>query len=248
MKSVTISRTVIIEDEEETTSVTVDGVPVEIKSSPIEKQSFSGVFGNFHFGEEKNFPEFAQYPAFNELKQSWAFGFSFLEGANYRTANIALLNGSNGFWTKLDLKHFPAIGEPPEEGMDVVVIAPFVPRIADGGIRFGQQYTAEVQALKIANMISLNAGVTRSVIYERHLFWKWCGSGFIKGAANLLLESFVAEIRDSSPIAYPIVSFLLKGALDFGWTELQKKKMNWPFETAPGYVVDEFRVGLSFEF
>ena len=205
--------------------------------SPIEKLSFSGIFANFQFDElgstevEKNEP----HQAYNQLGKSYAFGLTSLEGGNYKAVNIALLNGGGSFWTKLDLLHYKARATPIE------------PRIADG-IRFADKYIAEISAFKVADLVSLNVGVSRSVVHERFLFGKWCGSMTIKEAADGLLGMFVSEIRNSSPLAYPVVNFLLQGALDFGFTELQKKRTTWPFLSPAGYIYDEFRIGLTFEF
>jgi hypothetical protein len=220
-------------------------------NSPIEKFSFSGIIWNFQFSEHSTSEDelpFQPYPAYNQLNENHSFGFISLEGANYKAVNVALLNGGAIFWTQLDLVYFPEyVGyEPPEPF--VVEPEPIKPHISDGGTRFADKYIAEINAFKIANTINLNVGVARSVIYERFLFGKWCGSMLMKGIANGLLSSFVGEIRTSSPLAYPVVNFLLRGALDFGFTELQRKKMNFPFASSAGYIYDEFRIGLSFEF
>ena len=225
-------------------------------TSSIEKLTFLGIFVNFQFDELLSHTEvdplpgsYPPYPAYNELSKSYAFGFAYWGGANYKAVNIALLNGGDIFWTKLGLKHYPEHDPPDLSPSPITPPASIEPRIADG-IRFADKYVAEIHAFKVVDIISLNVGVSRSVIYERHLFGKWVGSSFlVKGVANGLLDIFVERIRHSSALAYPVASFLLKGALDFGFTELQRRKsMNWPFSAPPGYIYDEFHIGLGFEF
>jgi len=223
------------------------------KPSPIEKVKFSGLFFNHQGGfwdvQTDDAPDYTPYSAHNKLGKSWAFGLSSLKGANYKACNIALLNGEDIFWTKLDLKHFPEYAYEPNPDLPYPPKpASIEPRIADG-IRFGNRYVAEINAFKIANVVSLNVGASRSVVYERLKFGKWCGSMIVKEFADGLLEGFVGEIRKSSPIAYPIAKFLLQGALDFGFSELQRRNSaNWPFNAPVGYVYDEFRFGLGFQF
>ncbi len=220
---------------------------IDTTSSTIQNMTFSGLFFNYQFdkfGKSDAFePEELIYSPKNKLEKTFSVGLSSLDGASYKSINITLLNGISTGWTKLDLKHYPQkdLTSTPNELISVE------PRIADG-IRFMNKYTAEIDAFKIANTMGLTLAATRSVIYERYLFWKHSGSMIIKSIASGVLNTFLADIRLSSPNIYPVVNFLLNSALDFGFSELQKKKMNWPFNSVPGYIYDEFRVGLNFEF
>ena len=94
----------------------------------------------------------------------------------------------------------------------------------------------------------MEAGFERSIVFERHLFWKWAGSSIIELIAHGLLDAFINKILDSSPAAGPIVSFLLKSALGWGIYELKQDKMNWPFTSEPPIAFDNIKFGVTFVF
>ena len=196
----------------------------KLKNVNVEEVSFYNLFFNYQFGNQSNCD--AHY-----LKAAYLLGGSSLEGGSYKTGNIALLNGSGTFWTDLNFENPTSVTS----------------RFADG-VRIGTKYASDIMLLKLGDMVSLNIGASRYVVYERYLFWKHTGSSLLKSLADLSLDMFIEEIKDASPYAYPVVNFLLKTALDYGFSELQRNKMNWPFATAPAFISDEFRVGLSFEF
>jgi hypothetical protein len=85
-------------------------------------------------------------------------------------------------------------------------------------------------------------------VYERHLFWKWAGSGIIELASQGLLDAFIREILKSTPAAGPVVFFILKSALGYGLYELRQEKMNWPFSSAPPMAFDNIKFGVTFVF
>jgi hypothetical protein len=98
------------------------------------------------------------------------------------------------------------------------------------------------------NTLAIDASYERSIVYPRHLFWKWGMGMIIEGAGQGLVNLFVEKILDSSPLAAPIVNFLLKNALSYGIYELRQDKMNWPFETVAPLAFDQFKIGISIVF
>ncbi len=109
--------------------------------------------------------------------------------------------------------------------------------VAEGGIR-----------LEFVNSISVNAGYEASVIFPRHLFWKHAGSYIIQKAGQGALTYFIDEITDSSPIAGPIVNFILQNGYSYAFYSLMKKDMNWPFSTETPLTYETFKFGLTFTF
>ena len=93
-----------------------------------------------------------------------------------------------------------------------------------------------------------DAGYERSIVFQRHLFWKWAGSAIIEAAAQGLLDGFISEVFESTPAAGPIVNFLLKNALAYGIYELRQDKMNWPFSSEAPIAYDQFKFGVTFVF
>jgi len=170
--------------------------------------------------------------------KNWRFGFAGSKGYGYKLGEAAIiLYSSNSYdWTKVEFTD-TATNETDQITMD---------RFEDG-IRFG---TSNDGGIKIVatSLISLDVNYQRSIVFERHLFWKWAGSFIIEAAANGLLDVFIKEVFKSSPQAGPIINFLLKNALAYGISELRQSDMNWPFTTTPPLAFDTFRFGVNFTF
>jgi len=122
-----------------------------------------------------------------------------------------------------------------------------IKQLYDEAFRFGTSSEAGVRIQPI-KLIIFEAGYERAIVFERHLFWKWAGSGIIEVAANGLLDVFIKEIFKSTPAAGPIVFFVLKSALNYGIYELRQDKMNWPFSSAPPVAFDNVKFGVTFTF
>lgn len=175
--------------------------------------------------------------------EMWRFGFERIRGYGYKlgeSSSIILFNGYTLNWSRVDFKY-------PE-----ILTLTFDPEIEtlnlyDESFRFGTSGVGGV-GVKVIDNLMLNASYERSIIFQRHLFWKWAGSAIIESAAQGLLDKFVDEIFQSSPYAGPIVSFILKNALTYGIYELRKDKMNWPFKSESPLTYDQFKFGLTFVF
>lgn len=117
----------------------------------------------------------------------------------------------------------------------------------DDEFRFGTKMEGGIK-LHVIPYVTADAGYERANIYPRFLFWKALVSLGLEGAGQWLLDEFIDEIMDSSPAAVPVVSFFLKNGLSYGVYELRKEDMNYPFDTAPPYLTDTFKIGASFVF
>lgn len=178
-------------------------------------------------------------PAADEIESSlWRFGFGWANGYGYKLGSAAIIpyTSSSLAWSRLDVKNMPANEQDREKLL----------RYNDS-FRFGSGSEAGLR-FKVIRNVTLEAAYERSVIFERHLFWKWAGSALIEGAGHWALDSFVDKIMESSPYAAPIVGFILKGALSYGVYELRQEKMNWPFSSAAPLAYDQFKFGITFTF
>ncbi|MCL6493413.1 MAG: hypothetical protein K6T54_01405 [Ignavibacterium sp.] len=171
----------------------------------------------------------------------WRLGFERNRGFGYKlgeSSSIILFNGYTLNWSRVDFTYPLNLTVDPEiETLNLY----------DENFRFGTSGVGGV-GVKVIDNLMLNASYERSIIFQRHLFWKWAGSAIIESAAQELLDRFVDEIFESSPYAGPIVSFVLKNALTYGVYELRKDKMNWPFKGEPPLTYDQFKFGLTFVF
>jgi len=170
---------------------------------------------------------------------TWRFGFGWASGYGYdlgRGFSIIPYHESSIDWTKMDMQTTPVIPA------DVSTTDLF-----NKDFRFGNSFQGGIQ-IKFMHNLAIDASYERSVVYPRHLFWKWGMGMIIEGAGQGLVNVFVDKILDSSPVAAPIVNFLLKNALSYGIYELRQDKMNWPFETVAPLAFDQFKVGITIVF
>lgn len=170
---------------------------------------------------------------------TWNFGFFNSDGYGYRFgeySSLVLVHGDGIQWSKLKFKD-RAKDSADQNALDVFGSA----------LRFGEQWEAGIK-LRFAKNIAVSAAYSREMIYPRHMFWYWLWSKMIEGAAQGSLDAFINAIEKSSPDLVPILDFILKNALSYGIYELRAKNMNWPAETAPPFMFNTFRVGLTFTF
>lgn len=175
----------------------------------------------------------------NELSsKTWRIGLSNAKGYGYKIDNAAIIPYfSTSFdWSWIDFTN-PALTPNDQKVLNRI----------EEGVRFG---TSNESGIKIvaASLVTFDVGYERSIVFERHLFWKWAGSGIIEAASQGLLDIFIKEIMKSSPDAGPIVYFVLKSALGYGIYELRQEKMNWPFKSAAPLASDSFKFGVTFTF
>ncbi|MCL2039999.1 MAG: hypothetical protein FWG85_06185 [Bacteroidetes bacterium] len=169
-----------------------------------------------------------------------------LEGAGYKFANnvsLKLLTGRNITW------YAPRISKPRLDSLALVDELANYPdiRVFGSSVRFGERYQSEISFQFMKN-VSVYCGANRLVVFPRTLFWKWAGSEILYSIGDGALSYFTNKIKTSSPYAYPVVDFILKTGLYYGISELQRSKMNFPFNTAPALLIDQYRAGIQFDF
>lgn len=169
----------------------------------------------------------------------WRFGFEDINAWGYASkdspSGVYFINGSNNGWTILDVTRAPAL--------------PDGQYLTDFGsaARYGETMRAGVDVRLGA--ISLNAAYTWDQVYPRHLFWKWIGSNAIEGVAGGLVDAFVKAVGKSSPKAVPVLNFLMRNGLAYGFKTLRKNNMTWPFgaDTSP-LNIETYTLGVTVSF
>lgn len=176
-----------------------------------------------------------------EIESSmWRFGFGSSNGYGYKLGESAAIIPYNSYtlnWSNIDFKSsniLPIVPNPDDNVLNLY----------DESFRFGTSSEGGVRIKALDNLI-FDAGYERSIVFQRHLFWKWAGSAVIEGIAQDLLDGFINEVFESSPAAGPIVNFLLKNGLAYGLYELRQKKMNWPFSSEAPIAFDQFKFGVT---
>lgn len=131
---------------------------------------------------------------------------------------------------------FPALGA------DSVTAAQLQGRF--DGVRFGESSKASI-GLRIADPVSISAGFEWSQAYERHLVWYWAMSSIIENVADGVGSYFVSAVGKSSPLASPIIHFIVRNGIAMGFKALRKNQMNWPFSTAAPLNYYNYSIGVS---
>lgn len=173
------------------------------------------------------------------------FGFFDSKGYGYdlgENASLILYTGGGVNWSRIISK----VPEFKDTNTNFYKDQAILNTIGDD-LRFGQEFETGIK-VKLFKPLALNASFERSVIFPRHLVFDWLVSNIIEGIGNKMLDSFSKSVMKSSAAAGPIVNFVLKTVYEYGFYELRKSKMNWPFNSVSPLLVDSYKVGLSFEF
>jgi hypothetical protein len=114
-------------------------------------------------------------------------------------------------------------------------------------IRYGRGFAGGAK-LFLFKGFALNAEYEQYMVFPRHLFWKDLASWIIEASAQGLADVFINKVIDSSPNITPIIHFLLKNGISYGFYELYKDKMNWPSKTVPPLMTKSYKLGVEFIF
>jgi len=220
---------------------------VEVRLGYIKKES--EIFDNDIFDYSFNYVSFQNMTSSwdksnndNSIKintDAWQFGIANQSGYGYKLAektDLSLYHAGAWVWTKIDF-------------MDTSSISQDQKRMDNFGesFRFGNYNEAGID-FQVYEPISLTLAYQQTVIFPRHMFWKWFGSGIVEGIGTGCISWFSGKVLKSSPKWGPIVYFVLKNAYAYGFNALRKKNMNWPFDTDAPLMYDNYKIGLSFAF
>ena len=186
------------------------------------------------------------------MSDMWRFGIGWRSGYGYKFGAITITQyHSSGFaWSRVEMETSPGdfwqLTNPPIPYDKAVNDINILNRYQDS-FRFGTVWEGGI-SLTILNAVSINSGYEAAVIFPRYMFWNHAGSFIIEEGGLGLLDKFIDEIADRSPIAAPIVNFLLKNGYSYAFYTLKKSRMNWPFETEAPMTYETFKFGLTFTF
>jgi opacity protein-like surface antigen len=175
----------------------------------------------------------------------WRFGIGWSSGYGYKLGENSAIIPYYSFtlnWSNINFPNTDELTLIPVPETDIEKL-----NLYDESYRFGTSAEGGVRVKLIDNLM-LDAGYERSIVFQRHLFWKWAGSALIEVAAQGLLDGFISKVFESSPAAGPVVNFLLKNALAYGIYELRQDQMNWPFPSEAPIAYDQFKFGLTVVF
>ena len=185
-----------------------------------------------HFSKDLG-ADLVQAPRF---VKSWMIAIGEKNSYGYSLGNNFAINLFNG--AESGINYFLSEGQ---ESIDPIM------EIFGKEARYAEGFEAGI-TFDIMNSFSINSSFERSIIHPRLMFWYASLSSLIEVASKSMAESFVAKILKSSPLAVPIVNFILQNGISYGISELRKDDVNWPVGSAQPLVYDNYKLGISIYF
>lgn len=179
----------------------------------------------------------------NASVQAWRFGFEQGSAYGYSLDNEGTTS-VDFYSTRAPLSWFSQ--NFPAQGVDSATAMQLLGRF-DGSVRFGESSRASV-GFRVANPVTITASFEWAQAYERHLFWYWLMSTAIEGVADGLGSYFVSAVGKGSPMAAPIIHFIIRNGIAMGFKALRQNQMNWPFTTAAPLNYFNYSIGVSLKF
>jgi hypothetical protein len=172
------------------------------------------------------------------------FGFGMKEGLGYEfgIVNVTPYFGGSFTWNKLNMKEFPDTSLGLVQQNDLKILDRY-----NKTFKFGQRVEGGL-SIGLNKTLFVDASYQANVVFPKVMTWKHLGSLMIEVIGIGLADSFVEEVRDASPVAAPIINFLLKNGVAYGFYMLQKDKMNYPFNSETPLTYETFKVGVTFVF
>jgi hypothetical protein len=171
----------------------------------------------------------------------YSFGFIDESGYGYKHgegSSLKFLVGKNSIWSSVNpLSYDASISSDARQTVSDVA----------GNIRFGATMNPTIE-FQVVKPLSIRAGYTWTQIYPRHMFWYWAGSELIEGVADGIVMASVKAFGKASATSLPIMNFVLRNAVAYGFKTLRKNSMNWPFETAAPMNLTGWSLGVSLNF
>ncbi|MEO8664373.1 MAG: hypothetical protein ABI462_02660 [Ignavibacteria bacterium] len=170
----------------------------------------------------------------------WRFGFGNKEGYGVKLGSVSIMPyNSNSFaWSEFDYSK----GIATDPATDYSTLDNF-----DNTFRFGSTTEAGIN-LQLAPGFSIQPKYEIADIYPRHLFGKQFMSTIIEWGGLYLIDGFTKQILKNTPVAGAFVNFILKNAYEYGFYQLRKNEMNWPFTSTAPLRYSTFKLGMAFTF
>lgn len=168
----------------------------------------------------------------------WSFGLGNKEGFGVNAGSVSILpyNSNSLAWSELSYPVSEAYSA------DDSALADF-----NNAFRFGTTTEAGM-IFQITKGFSIQPEYEISDIFPRHLFGKQLMSSIIEMSGLYLLDDFIKLIMKDSPVAGTFVNFILKNAYEYGFYQLRKNQMYWPFTSVAPLRYNTFKLGMTFTF
>lgn len=169
----------------------------------------------------------------------WRFGLGNKSGYGIHLGSVSILPYNSGSfnWSEFNYHKNESADESYYSALDDFA----------GTFRFGTTTEAGIN-IQLFNGVSIEPKYELSDIYPRHLFFENMTSLLIEAIGLEMIGQFSNAIMKNSPVVGSFVNFILKNAYEFGYYQLKKENMNWPFTSAAPLRYGTFKLGMSFIF
>ncbi len=116
-----------------------------------------------------------------------------------------------------------------------------------GSPRLGMSTEAGA-TVELFSSLSASAGYEAAVIYSRVVFPEWFGSYLLAASSVIVISTFAEEIVSSSPFLGPILYFVLRNGVAYGFFYAFRGQMNWPFPSETPFMTHTFKLDVSLRF
>lgn len=200
------------------------------------KYSFNSLFAAQSLGDIESVGD-----DFSLNSKVLSFGTHTSKGYGYQVSNnfqIILTHGTGLSWNSLDFTNTNGLVDSSQLNRINVM---------DDGIRFGETFEAAVK-IRLVENIGITASYGENLIMPRFLIWHWTLGKLIEGTTQGIASYFVDRVKTTSPTLVPILYFVVKNGISYGFHRLRENNMNWPSNTAPPLFQRNFNIGVSFIF
>jgi hypothetical protein len=170
----------------------------------------------------------------------WRFGFGNKEGYGIKLGSFSIMPYNSNSFDWSEFKFTNPDGTQPENYYSPL-------NDFNDAFRFGNTAEAGIN-LQITPGFSIQPKYEIADIFPRTLFGKFFMSTVIKYSGLFAIEGFSRAVLRNSPVAGTIVNFILKNAYEYGFYQLCKNQMNWPFTSVAPLRYNTFKLGMMFTF
>jgi hypothetical protein len=122
----------------------------------------------------------------------------------------------------------------------------FLTRVA-GTYRFGESFDAGIQ-LRLFRSLSANIAGHGQIVFPRVIFPEWVCSYLIMASSLVIISEFSDDIVNSSSFLGPIMYFILRNGVAYGFYAAMKSQMHWPFTSESPLAVESVKLSAMIEF
>lgn len=207
-----------------------------VAGSGLLKYSFNSLFAGQSLGDidaiGKNKSLNSRVLSFGEISSN-GYGYTIID--NFQ---IILTHGTGLTWNSLEFTN-------PSGRVDTNQIDKI--KVMEDGVRFGETFESGIK-IRLVENIGITATYSENLMMPRFLFWHWSLEKLIEGTTQGIASYFVDRVKTTSPTLVPILYFVVKNGISYGFHRIRENNMNWPSNTAPPLFQRNFNIGVSFIF